>query len=73
MPSWVPPLSAIDPRERSDYASVGTAAGVGIAFMAPMAGVVYAAEEGSTWFSLGMFWRVRGRPAALHPGLSEAV
>lgn len=60
VPAWVPPLVAPDARERSDFASVGTAAGVGIAFLAPVAGMVYAVEEGSTWFTTGMLWKVRG-------------
>lgn len=58
VPAWVPPLVAANARERSDFASVGTAAGVGIAFWAPVAGMVYAVEEGSTWFTTGMLWKV---------------
>lgn len=60
LPGWVRALSVMEPREASDYASVGTSAGVAIAFNAPIAGMAYAVEEGNTVFSVAMLWKVRG-------------
>ncbi len=59
VPWWVAPLAVLEPREQSDAASVGTAAGVAVAFLAPVAGVAYAVEEGTTVFSVSVLWKVR--------------
>ncbi|KAG2484944.1 hypothetical protein HYH03_016330 [Edaphochlamys debaryana] len=56
-PAWLPPLAALEPREQSDAASVGTSGGVAVAFDAPMAGVAYVAEEGTTVFSVTSLWK----------------
>jgi hypothetical protein len=54
-------LAVVEPREASDFASVGTSAGVAVAFNAPVAGVAYAVEEGNTVYSVAMLWKVGGR------------
>lgn len=59
LPKWVPALAVVEPREASDHASVGTSAGVGTAFQAPIAGICYVAEEGTTIFSVPILWKVR--------------
>jgi H+/Cl- antiporter ClcA len=53
-------LAVVEPREASDYASVGTSGGVAVAFNAPVAGMAYAAEEGNTVYSVAMLWKVGG-------------
>jgi len=60
VPWWVRALAVVEPREASDYASVGTSAGVAVAFNGPVAGVAYAAEEGNTVYSVSMLWKVGG-------------
>ncbi|KIZ02077.1 hypothetical protein MNEG_5882 [Monoraphidium neglectum] len=50
-------LAVVEPREASDYASVGTSGGVAVAFNAPVAGMAYAAEEGNTVYSVAMLWK----------------
>ncbi|KAG2427060.1 hypothetical protein HXX76_012576 [Chlamydomonas incerta] len=67
-PAWVPPVAAVEPREQSDAASVGTSAGVAVAFTAPVAGVAYAVEEGTTVFSVTVLWK-----AYLSAGMAVCV
>ncbi|KAI8476262.1 MAG: chloride channel [Monoraphidium minutum] len=50
-------VAVVEPREASDFASVGTSAGVAVAFNAPVAGVAYAVEEGNTVYSVAMLWK----------------
>eukprot|EP00588_Corethron_pennatum_P017056 CAMPEP_0194305452 /NCGR_PEP_ID=MMETSP0171-20130528/2886_1 /TAXON_ID=218684 /ORGANISM="Corethron pennatum, Strain L29A3" /LENGTH=910 /DNA_ID=CAMNT_0039056993 /DNA_START=47 /DNA_END=2779 /DNA_ORIENTATION=+ len=44
-------------RSRIDYAAIGTAAGVAAAFRSPLSGVLFAMEEGSSFWSTDLTWR----------------
>ncbi len=44
------------PVETRDYVAAGTAAGISTSFFAPIAGILFAVEQGSSWFSTGMLW-----------------
>jgi len=44
-------------RARIDLATIGTAAGVAIAFHSPISGVLFALEEGSSFWSEKLMWR----------------
>lgn len=41
-------------RMRRDLAAVGTAAGVSVAFLAPIGGILFAAEEGASYITTGL-------------------
>ncbi|KAK9843640.1 hypothetical protein WJX81_000756 [Elliptochloris bilobata] len=43
--------------DHRDYVSIGTAAGISVAFGAPVGGLLLAIEEGSSFLSSGIFWR----------------
>ena len=44
-------------RARRDFAAVGTAAGVSNAFYAPVGGVLFAMEEGASFWSVLLMWK----------------
>lgn len=43
--------------EHRDFTTIGTAAGVATAFGAPIGGILFAIEEGSSYYSTGVLWR----------------
>ncbi|KAK9808763.1 hypothetical protein WJX72_003174 [[Myrmecia] bisecta] len=43
--------------DHRDFVSIGTAAGVSTAFAAPIGGLLLAMEEGSSFYSTGVYWR----------------
>ncbi|KAL6757315.1 chloride channel, partial [Haematococcus lacustris] len=55
------------PVEHRDYVAAGTAAGISTAFGAPIGGILFAVEQGSSWFSTRMLWHaVLGAGVALY-------
>lgn len=60
LPSLIPARGALDPlrtrRTRIEYTAVGTAAGVAAAFRAPISGVLFAMEEGASFWSTELTW-----------------
>lgn len=71
-------LSVVEPREASDYASVGTSGGVAVAFNAPVAGVAYAAEVrmpvGGNWcYGASTARRVVGVAALASPHTAATI
>ena len=44
-------------RQKRDLAAVGTAAGVAAAFLSPIGGILFAAEEGASFVSTKMLWQ----------------
>eukprot|EP00798_Chlamydomonas_sp_ICE-L_P018730 gene18730-25261_t len=45
-----------NPVDHRDYVAAGTAAGVSTAFGAPISGVLFAVEQGASFFNLRMLW-----------------
>jgi len=43
--------------EKREFAAIGTAAGVACAFGAPIGGILFAVEEGVSFYSTGIMWR----------------
>jgi chloride channel 7 len=54
---WLGIESLRSDRMRRDFAAVGTAAGVAAAFRTPVGGVLFAMEEGSSFWSTLLTWR----------------
>ena len=46
-----------DDASKRDFVAIGTATGVAVAFGAPIGGVLFTVEEGSSFYSSGMLWR----------------
>lgn len=46
--------------DERDFVAVGTGAGVSAAFLAPISGTLFVAEEAATHFSLSLLWRAFG-------------
>jgi H+/Cl- antiporter ClcA len=44
-------------RSRRDFAAIGTAAGVAAAFMSPIGGILFAMEEGASFWSIQLMWK----------------
>jgi len=61
VPGWNGNRPVFDPlrndRSRIDYAAIGCAAGVAAAFRSPIGGVLFAMEEGSSFWSTALTWR----------------
>lgn len=61
VPGWNGDWPVFDPlrsdRSRIDYAAIGCAAGVAAAFRSPIGGVLFAMEEGSSFWSTALTWR----------------
>eukprot|EP01023_Acetabularia_acetabulum_P017781 TRINITY_DN1891_c0_g1_i13.p1 TRINITY_DN1891_c0_g1~~TRINITY_DN1891_c0_g1_i13.p1 ORF type:complete len:840 (-),score=163.15 TRINITY_DN1891_c0_g1_i13:115-2634(-) len=43
--------------DHRDFVAIGTAAGVSVAFSAPIGGLLFAIEEGASFYSTSVFWR----------------
>eukprot|EP01025_Chloroclados_australasicus_P045910 TRINITY_DN5061_c0_g1_i3.p1 TRINITY_DN5061_c0_g1~~TRINITY_DN5061_c0_g1_i3.p1 ORF type:complete len:975 (-),score=102.89 TRINITY_DN5061_c0_g1_i3:1065-3989(-) len=43
--------------DHRDFVAIGTAAGVSVAFSAPVGGLLFAIEEGASFYSTSVFWR----------------
>lgn len=44
-------------RARRDFAAIGTAAGVAAAFLSPIGGILFAMEEGASFWSILLMWK----------------
>eukprot|EP01025_Chloroclados_australasicus_P037565 TRINITY_DN3838_c0_g1_i4.p1 TRINITY_DN3838_c0_g1~~TRINITY_DN3838_c0_g1_i4.p1 ORF type:complete len:949 (-),score=77.27 TRINITY_DN3838_c0_g1_i4:197-3043(-) len=43
--------------DHRDFVAIGTAAGVAVAFSAPIGGLLFTIEEGASFYSVSVFWR----------------
>ena len=44
-------------RARRDFAAIGTSAGVAAAFLSPIGGILFAMEEGASYWSISLMWK----------------